>query len=369
MSFQDEAHAEKSTDIIKQPDTDSHNRKQSAWHHLKQTAISCIGGVALLAGTLVLGTCHFSSPLSARENTPVAGDGAAQEIEQNEIKPISASKEIRGEKAEPEPYFEIPEAKKSPSRESARNEPVKSNEEFTTRRPERPSAPPGETSSKIKPPVKNNRQIITRAASSGASLPAHDVELFYQKALRYHRDDRLTQAVQMYQQVIRANPGHRDARFNLGAAYIQLAAYSEAYPLLKQLRAADHLNPDILVNCAIVEIGMGRPAEAIHLLDGAARQLAEPRFGIYFHRAVALSRLGKLEEARLSYKKAEELNGGQSLLLFNLAVLSDKLHRYDEAVQYYEKFLRQKSTLPADEKKKIEERIRSLQAYAGSVKK
>lgn len=368
MSFPNEARGKKSTDI-EQPDNDPHNRKHSARHLLQRTAISCIGGMALLAGTLILGTWYYSQPLSARENMPVAGEGAAQEFEQNDIKPTSASAAARGEKVEPESDIEVPESEKLPLLQSDQSQSVKNNKEVANRRPERTDTLPGKSSSMIRPTANKNRQIIMRDTSAGAAVPARDVDLFYQKALRYHRDGRLTQAVQMYKQVIRADPGHRDARFNLGAAYIQLAAYSEANPLMKQLRAADHLNPDILVNCAIVEIGLGRPAEAIQILDTAACQGAEPQFGIYFHRAVALSRLGKLEEARISYKKAEDLNGGHALLLFNLAVLSDKLHRYDEAVQYYEKFLRQRSPLPADEEKKIEDRIRSLQAYAGLVQK
>jgi tetratricopeptide (TPR) repeat protein len=196
--------------------------------------------------------------------------------------------------------------------------------------------------------------------------PSHEEDIFYQKALRYHREDKLDQAIQMYKQVIRVNPDHRDALFNLSSAYIQLAAYSDAYPLLKQLEVSDHRNPDILVNLAIAEIGLGRPAEAIHLLDSAANQCEEPQFTIYFHRAAALSRLGKLEEARICYKKAEKLNTSHNNLIFNLAVLSDKLQRYDDAIHYYGLFLLQNNTLPPNEKKNIETRIRSLHAYLGA---
>jgi tetratricopeptide (TPR) repeat protein len=196
--------------------------------------------------------------------------------------------------------------------------------------------------------------------------PSHEEDIFYQKALSYHREDKLNQAIQMYKQVIRVNPDHRDALFNLSSAYIQLTNYSDAYPLLKQLEMSDHRNPDILVNLAIAEIGLGRPAEAIHLLDSAANQCEEPQFGIYFHRAAALSQLGKLEEARISYKKAEKLNTSHNNLIFNLAVLSDKLQRYDDAIHYYDKFLQQNNTLSPHDKKSIEARIRSLHAYVGA---
>ena len=208
-------------------------------------------------------------------------------------------------------------------------------------------------------------QAIARKETA-KPLPSREEDIFYQKALSYHREDKLDQAIQMYKQVIRVNPDHRDALFNLSSAYIQLAAYSDAYPLLKQLEVSDNRNPDILVNLAIAEIGLGRPAEAIHLLDSAANQCEEPQFGIYFHRAAALSQLGKLDEARISYKKAEKLNTGHNNLIFNLAVLSDKLQRYDDAIQYYGKFLQQNNTLPIHDKKNIEARIRSLHAYLGA---
>lgn len=211
---------------------------------------------------------------------------------------------------------------------------------------------------------KNTAPAIARTETA-APLPSHEEDIFYQKALRYHREDKLNQAIQMYKQVMRVNPDHQDALLNLSSAYIQLAAYSDAYPLLKQLEASDHRNPDILVNLAIAEIGLGRPGEAILLLDKAADQCEEPQFGIYFHRAAALSRLGKLEEARNTYKKAEKLNAGHPNLIFNLAVLSDKLQRYDEAIEYYGKFLKQCNTLPPQEKITIEARIRSLHAYLG----
>jgi tetratricopeptide (TPR) repeat protein len=197
-------------------------------------------------------------------------------------------------------------------------------------------------------------------------LPSREEDIFYQKALSYHREEKLDQAIQMYKQVIRVNPDHRDALFNLSSAYIQLAAYSDAYPLLKQLEASEHRNPDILVNLAIAEIGLGRPAEAVHLLDLAANQCEEPQFGIFFHRAAALSQLGKLEEARISYKKAEKLNSSHDYLIFNMAVLSDKLQRYDDAIHYYGKFLQQNRTLPPHDKKNIEARIRSLHVYLGA---
>jgi tetratricopeptide (TPR) repeat protein len=210
--------------------------------------------------------------------------------------------------------------------------------------------------------VKKESPRKTPKAKS-TSLPSHQEALFLKKAYRYHRQGKINQAIQMYQQVLRVKPDHRDALFNLASAYIQLTAYSEALPLLRKLRSYDDGNPDVLVNLAIVEIGMGNSTEAIHLLDLAAKQYADPKFEIYFHRAAALSRIGRLEEALHSYKSAEELNPKHPTLSFNLALLCDKLQKYHDAVDYYAEFLSQGGNLSRHEEKRIESRIRSLQAY------
>ena len=133
--------------------------------------------------------------------------------------------------------------------------------------------------------------------------------------------------------------------------------------MLKKLRSYDNGNPDVLVNLAIVEIGMGNPSEGIQFLDLAAKQYADPKFEIYFHRAAALSRIGRLEEALRSYKKAEELNPKHPTLNFNLALLCDKMQKYPDAVTYYTAFLSLADNLSQYEEKRIESRIRSLRAY------
>ena len=226
-------------------------------------------------------------------------------------------------------------------------------------------APTGKAEKKPRFVKTESARIPPKAKST--SLPSHQEALFLKKAYRYHRQGKFNQAIQMYQQVLRVKPDHREALFNLASAYIQLTAYSEALPLLRKLRSYDNGNPDVLINLAIVEIGMGNSTEAIHLLDLAAKQYTDPKFEIYFHRAAALSRLGRLEEALRSYKSAEELNPKHPALNFNLALLSDKLQKYHDAVDYYAVFLSQGDNLPRHEEKRIESRIRSLRAYlAGS---
>jgi tetratricopeptide (TPR) repeat protein len=164
--------------------------------------------------------------------------------------------------------------------------------------------------------------------------------------------------------VLAGNPEHPDALLNLSSAYIQSSAFSKASPLLKKLRGSDPENSQVLLNLAIVEIGLGRPDKAIAYLERSEGLTEEPQFEIYFHRGVALSHLEELDKALTWYKRAEKLSDNNPLLLFNMAVAYDKLERYDEALRYYVALLNNADApLSVKEKKRVGDRISVLRMF------
>ena len=187
--------------------------------------------------------------------------------------------------------------------------------------------------------------------------------LFYNKALSYHRRNDLQNAIQMYLEVLNKHPEHYDALFNLASAYIKTSSFSEAYPKLIKLKERDPENPVVLLNLAITEIGLGSPQKAIASLYLAENLKDAPMFEIYLHRGVAFSHLNKLNEAIIWYKRAEELHPGYPRLLFNIAVIYDKQQQYKEALNYYESFLKNDVSTSTSEKKELESRIRVIKAY------
>ena len=356
----------KKTNEDKSKDTGYLDRSPSTLRNANGGKLSRICGLPLLLGSLVFGVWYFWGSLSAQIESPITASSITKDIEINESDLLSEPKKDDKEEAEPKSDMLKPIGEITPLEEPVEINTIKKTEPPAKRRLEKASPPPPRKAEK-KPRSVEKATPRQAPKAESKSFPSHQEARFLQKALRYHRQGKFSQAIQMYQQVLRVKPDHRDALFNLASAYIQLTAYSEALPLLNKLRSYDDGNPEVLVNLAIVKIGMGKSAEAIHLLDLAAKQYEEPKFEIYFHRAAALSRLGRLEEALLSYKTAEELNPKHPTLNFNLAVLCDKLHQYIEAVDYYRAFVKRSDNLPQDEEKKIESRIRSLRAYlAGS---
>ncbi len=186
---------------------------------------------------------------------------------------------------------------------------------------------------------------------------------FYLKAVSYHRRNELAKAIQMYQQVLTKNPEHNGALFNLAAAYLNVSSFSEAYDILQKLHERDPQNPQILLNLAVAEIGLGRPQKAVSFLNESDALKGKPQFEICFHKGVAMSQLHMLNEAEIWYKRAEALNPGHPCLLFNMAVVYDKLERYPEALKYYGAFLKNEVAPSVHEKKEIMHRINAIRTY------
>lgn len=351
-------------------------QRHFAQRKVKGAKYSRIFGLPLLLGSLVFGAWYFWGSLSAQTDSPITANIVSKDIEVNESDDSSDPDKIDEEKVKPELDTPKPLGEITPLKEPVE---IDMNEKADppVEPPEKTLPPPTKKVAKKRRSVKKTpaqkaptpKKSVQKASVQKAprakdkAVPSQQETLFLQKALHYHRQGKFNQAIQMYQQVLKVKPYHRDALFNLASAYIHLTVYSEAYPLLKKMRSLDPGNPDVLINLAIVEIGLGKSAEAIRLLDLAAKQYKEPKFEIYFHQAAALSRIGRLEEALRSYKAAEELNGQHPILNFNMAVIYDKLHEYDNAVNYYRAFLQHSDKLPRDEEKKIESRIQSLRAY------
>ena len=352
----------KRTSEITTKEANNFDRIHPAPRNVDRRKVSHIFGLPLLLAGVVFGIWYLWGASFARLDSPIAASTISKKIKitKSDLEP-APNKDV-GQKAEKESVMPKPKGEIAPLDESDEAGLIKKPDPPAKSRPKQAPPPPTMKADK------NPRRVKSEAPRKDPETkekfsPSHQEGLFFRKALGYHRQGNFNQAVRMYQQVLRVKPDHRDALFNLASAHIQLGAYSEAFPLLRKLRRYDSKNPEVMVNLAIVEIGLGKADEAIHLLDLAAKQYDGPKFEIFFHRAAALSRLGRLEEALLTYKTAEELNPQHITLNYNLALLCDKLHKYKEAVNYYRVFLRSSNNLAQNQEKKIEFRIRSLQAY------
>ena len=211
---------------------------------------------------------------------------------------------------------------------------------------------------------KGQRKKALKAVKTPAPPSQKTEHLFYKKAVNYHRQNKLDMAIQMYLEVLAENPENPDALLNLSSAYIQSSLFTMARPLLEKLKHDDPENPKVLLNFAVMEIGLGRPDEAIRYLKKSERLTEEPHFEIYFHLGVAFSHLEALDEALTWYQRAEKLSENNPLLLFNMAVVYDKLEKYETALRYYVSLKGNAGAQLSDsERTKIDDRIRVLKMF------
>lgn len=215
-------------------------------------------------------------------------------------------------------------------------------------------------------PAQNTSSALPSQSVISPSQKAVRPELikpFYEKAVRYHRQNRFKEAIMMYKQVLDKDPQDRDTLFNLACAYLDNREFAAASPILYSLYEKEPHNPLVMINLAIARIETGEPAMAIALLDAAQKITNAPLFDIYFHKAAALSSLGQLDEAKQFYEMAEKNNPGNTRLMFNMAVLYDKMKNYKDALRYYRAFLAKNSLLSDIEKKSVEDRILILNVF------
>lgn len=208
------------------------------------------------------------------------------------------------------------------------------------------------------------------ATSSSSGLPSYQttvksdfIKPFYEKAVRYHRQNRIREAIMMYRQALDKDPQNRDTLFNLASAYLENREFAAALPILYDLYEKDCDNPLVMINLAIARIETGESDIAIFLLDAAQKIKDAPLFDIYFHKATALSRLGRLDEAKRFYEMAEKKEPENIRLIFNMAVLYDKLEKYKDALRYYRTFLAKNGWSSDKEKKSVEDRVLILTAF------
>ncbi|MBR9987105.1 MAG: tetratricopeptide repeat protein [Desulfosarcina sp.] len=233
-----------------------------------------------------------------------------------------------------------------------KTDPREKSRPVVSRQPPEPSRA-SETPGQLKPGA---------AVRKTASYTAEE-DLFYKKALAYHRNGRLAEAIRLYRQVLKARSSHPDAMLNLAAAYMQQGKYIQAAPLLERLERSTPRPQGVLLNLAMAAIGMGAPEKALDYLDRAAALSDATPWEIGFHRAVAFARMNRLPEALDLYRQAETERPGDPRLQFNLAVTCDALGFYPEAVAHYEAVLRIPSEPSATDKATINQRIRTLRRY------
>ena len=149
------------------------------------------------------------------------------------------------------------------------------------------------------------------ADGPGAAGAAAGIKALFEQGVRLHQSRRLSEAQALYEQVLRARPGHPGAMHLMG----------------------------------VLDIQRGNPAAAVEKIGAAiaANPGAAPFHG---NLATALQALGRLDEAQKHYEQAVRLDRGYADAHNNLGALHEKRERWREAAASYRAALAARADFP-----------------------
>jgi tetratricopeptide (TPR) repeat protein len=175
---------------------------------------------------------------------------------------------------------------------------------------------------------------VAKASTTG-TVPVPTIAEVYSQALQHHQSGNLHLAVQMYQQILQADPNNPDAHHMLGLAAHHAGRLEIAESHFRQAITLNPWVPSYYCNLGNALDGQNKLDEAIGCFRQALR--LNPEFPeACFNLGNVVLRQGKLEEAIDCYAQALRLNPGYVKAQINRGIAQMQLGRLDEAVSSFQ---------------------------------
>lgn len=140
------------------------------------------------------------------------------------------------------------------------------------------------------------------------------------EGVAHYEAGRLQQAERQFAGALALAPGRPSVLTNLGAVRLKLGRPADALPLLEEALAQEPGNAETLGHCGTALAELGRTREALALFERALA--ADPRPAVLWtFRGHALRELGRPAEAAAAYKEAIARGGDMELLRHHVAGL------------------------------------------------
>lgn len=158
------------------------------------------------------------------------------------------------------------------------------------------------------------------------------VSALFQQALQHHRLGELTQAQDLYRQVIQRKPHHFDALHHLGTIALQLNQPEQALHWLQLAVQENPRHARAQANLAIVLYCLKQTTRALKSYD-AAIKLNPHDAQTYCNRGIALRAVGQLDAAVQSYTQAIRLRPDYAEAYANRANALFAMHALEAAIE------------------------------------
>ena len=159
----------------------------------------------------------------------------------------------------------------------------------------------------------------------------------FQQAFSLHQQGKLTDARDLYMEILKDEPQNAEVWDLLGVLYYQVKEYLEAELCIKK---AIEIKPEIYYfeNLAKLYLDKGDFELAIKYYESLSEEFPK-NYEYQFNLAMAYKNHHDWERAKIAYKKAIELNPKSHEAYFNLAYLCFNENRPQDAVECYKKAL------------------------------
>jgi len=176
-----------------------------------------------------------------------------------------------------------------------------------------------------------------REISEGSPSPSEILQQCFGIAAEHHNAGQLTEAEQIYRQILNVNPLHADALHGLGVIAHQVGRDDFAAELIGKA-LAQRIEPVFHNNLALVLLALGKPNEALSaILKALQIRPAYPQ--AYNALGNVQESLGNREDAIASFEKALELRPDYADAHANLGKALQEKGDFDAAARAYEKAL------------------------------
>lgn len=185
-------------------------------------------------------------------------------------------------------------------------------------------------------PAKKNRSNAKAGAAPAFGFRLSTVADLMQRALRLHQELRLSEAADLYRQILQREPKNADAMHLLGVLAFQIGQFEAS---ADYIRGAIALYPD----AAAYHSNLGNTLKAMGDLDGAVLSLQkalqiDPRFAeAHSNLGNVLKAQNKLDAAITSYRTALRLNDRMAEAWSSLGSALQSRDELDEAIECYHK--------------------------------
>ena len=182
---------------------------------------------------------------------------------------------------------------------------------------------------------KSSYALAIKDFSEAISLSPASISPYFNRASIYWNLQRYDSAIVDFSSVIALSPNYSTAYYNRGGCYLKNGAYEQAVSDYNKALTLDSSYNKVFEVRGIAYWFMDNYDQAIADLSKAI-SFNSGSSSIYNNRGLAYNDKGEYELAIADFKKAIELNDKESFAYINIISALVRLHRFKEAVEYYQ---------------------------------